>query len=250
MDNWPTALAVTIAGTVIAAIVLGALVWVSRRVSRRVTHQVRYHVELDVARMDIPHGVEAPWTFCFSGREPSAPTLPMNGNSDWWNWAHTQGGHDVAVTVLEVTLQAEGDAPIAIDPPEIDNHNAVPRSADAVAYGPEILGGNGIHTRRFLFTLRGDTVTREYMNELPPWEEDSDPLPAAFRLAKGDTERLLIVVLADDDLQHIWTIRIPIVHAGKRRWLKIRQPGRLPFVTYGHDGLRRRAWVSGWVDVP
>ncbi len=75
-------------------------------------------------------------------------------------------------------------------------------------YGPEGLGGNGIHSRRFVFKVQGERFTREYI-------EDPDERPGSLGIAKGETQRVLIVVQAMDDKRHVWTINIPVIYAGR-----------------------------------
>ncbi len=233
---------------VVAALVIGAGAIVltrSRRLLQRaiVGHDVTRHVETDVSRMEIDGGVEAPWLFCIRGSVPTSPPPVMDGNAAWWRWAHTQGGHDVRSTVLQVTLQAQGDGPISIEPPIMDSHKADPTSPEDVVYGPGGVGGNGIHSRRYRFTLDGESSSREYLGG--PNEQ-----PASFTIDKGETSRLLIVVMARDGKRHQWTLEIPLLHAGRRHSLQIRDDDR-PFVTYGGHGLPLRMWGGdGWMDSP
>ncbi len=145
--------------------------------------------------MDIPAGVEAPWTFWIHGK-PAPPARQLWGNAHWMEWAYSHGGSDVGSSVIQVTIQGGGQGPVSIDPPELTNHRALERSTDGAVYGPEGLGGNGIHSRRFVSKLQGERFIREYI-------EDPDERPGSLGIAKGETQRLLIVVQAMDDKRHV-----------------------------------------------
>lgn len=117
-------------------------------------------------------------------------------------------------------------------------------SADGAVYGPEGLGGNGSHSRRFIFKLDGERSTREYL-------EDPEERPAAFSIAKGEMQRVLIVVHATDDKGHLWAIDVPVIYAGQRQLLRVRCPDGSPFTTYGGRGLPVRMLVDGaWLESP
>lgn len=68
-------------------------------------------------------------------------------------------------------------------------------------------------------------------------------------MAQGDSQRLLIVVHATDDKRHLWSIDIPVIYAGRREVLEVRNAGRSPFITYGGRGLPVNMLVDGeWVE--
>lgn len=239
----PVVVALLVAG----ALALGGLIvfrpwkWIQRKTRG---HEVEVHVETDTQRMQIPAGVEAPAQYWFNGTPPAAPASASRGWSGhvWRAWARENGGEDVLTSVVQVTIQGGGDGPISVEAPELTNHKVVERAVDGAVYGPEGRGGNGIHSRRYIFTLDGSDVRRTYAG-------DPEERPAAFMLGKSETQRLLVVVRVLDHHRHLWTIDIPIIHAGVSKTLKVRADDSGTFITYGSHGAKVWMAVDGqWAE--
>lgn len=196
------------------------------------------HVETFMDHMSDVPVLSGPVSYVFADDNPPNPPAPHIGLPEWQRWAYENGGHDAQCSVIQVTLQGLSTDPVSIEPPNLIHHETTPVTNEKT-FGPGGLGGGGILPRNYQFTLKGTSVTRTF--------DPADERPQAFQLTAGETERLTILVQADDELRHTWSINVPYIRAGKRSVLEVARPAGQPFVTHG--GQRLTKWLSngsGW----
>jgi hypothetical protein len=237
---------VGIAIAVGAAVIVGVLGWIARPVFQRPQRALARAlagapIAVEVVTLvdemsDVP-ALEGPTSYAFSSFDPTrAKDIPI-GVTAWQRWAYERGGEDVATSVIQVTLQGTSDDPISIEAPVLEPHATTDRP-ETKRFGPGGLGGGGVMPRHFTFHLDGERVERTFEEEVSR--------PAAFMLAAGETERLVIQVEIHDDLRHEWGVRLPYVRRGSRQHLDIRRRDGSLFVTVGSRGLEHWFEEGRW----
>ena len=169
-----------------------------------------------------------PWVgfaYWFPDRLPQA--LPPPVAFDTWQWARRNGGIDVGVTVIQVTLQARSGASVVIE--------------DVLArrFRRETTGGVGV----VIPAGGADMSPRRFEVDLDSWDPpivefregpEGDPIPApSFQLAPGQTERFHIWVRAKRG-GYDWFLELPLLVNGERQTQTIGTRAK-PFTTVGWD---------------
>lgn len=230
-----------------AAAIIAVLGWLARPIFQRPQRALARSVSgapiaVEVVTLidemsDVPV-LEGPTSFVFRDLDPRhADDVPV-GVTAWQRWAYERGGEDVTTSVVQITLQGLSDDPISIESPVLDPHLVVPRTVTQ-RFGPGGLGGGGVMPRHYTFHIDGERVERTY--------DEDHQRPAAFTLAAGETERLVIQIEVLDDSRHEWGIQLPYVRRGNRGRLEIRCPGGgTRFATVGARGLEHWFDDGGW----
>ena len=234
-------------GVLVAVLAAGTLAVVGvllhkpyRRWRTRVgDHGVELHTELNPAHMDVAGGLQFAVSFYFPrGFDPSPPPRRL---VDWWEWAHDAGGEDANTSAVAVTIQGSEDEPVSVERPEI---TCVRSDAEpGVVCQPEGLGGAGIQPRHYVAELSDSgAVALRYV-------DPGDTRPAAFILARGETERLHIVVHAQVPGRFKWTLHVPIIHNGQRKLLAANDGRPFTMIGTASGTIRRLLWADGkWID--
>ncbi len=63
-----------------------------------------------------------------------------------------------------------------------------------------------------------------------------------FRMAKGDTEAVLVIAVASRD-RHDWSLELPVVADGYEFTLTVDDQGE-PFTTVGVEGIPSFSWFA------
>lgn len=238
----------TVVTSLVTAGLLVLLVILFRRKFRELRarigdHGIDLNVECNPANMDLT-GLHFPTSFYFPEDRDVPP--PPSRIIEWWSWAHSAGGEDVGFTVVTLTIQASDDGPVSIEKPRIDCIHE--DRVTGIIRGPEGMGGNGITPRWYRVELRGSGRVK------PVYLHPPDERPPAFSIAKGDTQRIMILAQAMTAGRFEWTLDIPIIFNGRRLYLSANREGR-SFVTIGSDehGPPRLIWAWGqghWIPIP
>ena len=146
---------------------------------------------------------------------------------DWSRWAYKNGGVDVGLTMIQLTIQARQRAAVVLDSPIA---RVVERTTVAHgAVGTYGAGGADLHPRHFRVELDlFDPPSIEYRNE--DYQSVSNP---AFKLASGDVERFHIWAYATSNELVEWTLELPVIVNGKRRLVQVDGPTDTSFRTLG-----------------
>lgn len=203
------------------------------------------HVERD---QQLVWANSPPWlSFAYAFRDglPSEPLPPVM--FDAWAWARRNGGVDMGLTMLQVTIQAKTDVSIVIEDVLIRNNRTDTRAAAGVILPAP--GGADLNPRRLDVDLdEWDPPIVEF--RLTP-EEEPGPVPA-LQLGAGQVERFHIWVKADRGWNE-WHIHMPLLVNGKRHDEFVGN-ARRPYVTAGWDvpakTYRLAAADGGWEIYP
>ena len=176
------------------------------------------------------------------GRPPSDE--PPEAGSDWSAWAYKRAGVGVAITMLQVTIQAKLKSTVVLDPPIVRVVDRKPVEGGIVAtYGA---GGADLHQRHFEVDLDVfDPPLVSYMDE--DLQVVSNP---GFKLAEGDVERFQIWAYARGSDLVEWPLELPVIVNGKRLIIPVQGPTDLSFRTLGSEsGVDERLRAGDeWVE--
>jgi hypothetical protein len=244
-----TTVLLSVLATVLAAIVIGALIWFFTPLRNR----------LETRRMALTgdHGLRVltyPTTESMSGLDPDqmlglqpfwltdsdyyiprdAPPAGPATKSEWTpQWAQSVGGEPAGWRHILVRIQATQDRTILLLPPTVDVEQT-PLSGGLII-GPEREpGGNGLMCRQFEVRLdpAGSTVT---------YHSDTQGETPQFKMSRGDTEAFLVIASATNG-RFEWVLDIPCLVDGEQVILRCDDHGQ-PFVTVGYEGLGRKWWM-------
>lgn len=161
---------------------------------------------------------------------------------DWSRWAYKNGGTDVGLSIVQLTLQAKQHATVVLDPPIVRVLGRSPIAHGAVGtYGA---GGADLHPRHFKVELDiFDPPVIEYVNE--DYQSVSNP---AFTLVSGEVERFHIWAYATSETLVEWTLELPVIVNGKRRLVQVDGPTDTIFRTVGreHGLTESMSYGRGW----
>ena len=169
-----------------------------------------------------------PWVgfaYCFEDGLPLEP--PPSVAFDSWQWARRNGGVNMGISVLQVTLQARSGVSVVIEDVLARNVRRNKSGGVGVVFPA---GGASLCPRRFDVDLDAWS---------PPIVEfrvgaDADPIPApSFQLAPGETERFHIWVRARHGWND-WSVQLPLLVNGRRQYQDIGTEAK-PFTTVGSD---------------
>jgi hypothetical protein len=185
-----------------------------------------------------------PWvgfSYYFTAGLPSGE--PPTVGVDWGQWAYKRGGIDVALTMMQVTIQAKLNSTVILDPPIVRVVDRHPVSGGVIAtYGA---GGADLVPRHFEVDLdMFDPPHVSYMNE--DQQVGSSP---GFKLASGDVERFHVRAYAMGGELVEWTLELPMIVNGKRLTLPVAGPTSRRFRTLGGECGVKELLRSGdqWV---
>lgn len=245
--DWPSTLVGAVIGVVVGGLVNPFLApWARRaeRVGESVAGDDPVDVLVDTDQAVIWAGAP-PWvgfSYYFAAGIPD--NEPPETGFDWSRWAYKNGGVDVAITMLQVTLQAKLKSTVVLDAPivRLVDRKRV-EEGDIATYGA---GGADLHPRHFEVDLdMFDPPVVSYMNE------DVQVVPnPAFKLAAGDVERFHVWAYARGSDLVEWTLDLPVIVNGRRLVLPVQGPTDLGFRTLGSDsGVRERLRVGNdWIE--
>lgn len=225
-------------GGVVIGGVAGPLVepWSRRlqRLGRRAALEkpVDVHVEWDQA---VIWSGWPPWmsfSNYFASELPSEP--PPEDGRDWSGWADRNGGVDLGLSMLRLTIVAKSDATVVLDTPMVSQKvRPVPPGVGVLKPAP---GGPDVNPRRYEIKL--DMGERPWVE----FQDESSPRPApSWLLNKGDVEQLHIWARAEDDQLHEWVMELPLLVAGRRVRIPVDRGGK-PFVTVGQAHPHQHLW--------
>lgn len=184
-----------------------------------------------------------PWVgfrYYFADELPS--NAPPAVGFDWSKWAYKHGGVDVALTIVQITIQARFEAAVVLDAPIIRVDGRSKIAGGVIAACPA--GGADLTPRRFEVDLEWNPPLVDYMDQ----DQKAVPNPA-FKLGAGDVERFHIWVRAHSDDLVEWTLELPVIVNGKRVTLPINGPVDFSFRTAGSEVPASEWYRSGdqWV---
>jgi len=227
--------------------VLGPLVqpWSRRieRLGRRLWRErpVSVHIEWDQA---VIWAGQPPWVSFsnyFQGDLPSED--PPVAGVDWSRWAERNGGFDLGLTMLRVTVFAETDATVVLETPIVRGTTRdVPPGVGVLWPAP---GGADLSPRRYSIQLDSGPYPARvtYMEQDPG--VDPPQVPPTWTLARGEVAQLHIWAKADTGGLHAWTMQLPLLIDGRRKLMDVDKDGE-PFMTVGrHHGHRDLMWRDG-----
>lgn len=169
---------------------------------------------------------------------------PPEAGFDWSAWAYKRAGVDVAITMLQVTIQAKLKSTVVLDAPIVRVVDRKPVEGGIVATCGA--GGADLHPRHFEVDLDTfDPPLVNYMNE----DLQVAPNPG-FPLAEGDVERFHIWAHARGSDLVEWTLELPVIVNGKRFIVPVQGPTDVSFRTLGSEsGVDERlragdAWIE------
>lgn len=149
---------------------------------------------------------------------------------DWHAWAVRNGGIDVGLTMVQVTIQAKLDVSVVLGTPIV----RIVDTADASTAGVmarRLTGGADLTPRRYEIELGiTDPPLVYYIND----EAGENTPPPSFRLAAGDAEQLQIWAKAHDNTWYDWTITLPVIVDGVRKLVNLTDD-RGPLSTVGDN---------------
>lgn len=228
--DWVSVLSGAVVGGVVGVLLtpfLGPWARRAERAGRAVAAETPVDVLVDTDQAVIWAG-SPPWVgfgYYFSGGLPSED--PPEVSFDWSQWAYKHGGVDVALTMLQVTIQAKLSATVVVDAPIVRVVDRRAVAGGAIATCPA--GGADIVPRQFEVDLdMFDPPVVSYMNE----DQQVVPNPS-FKLASGDVERFHIWAYAKGTDLVEWTLELPMIVNGARVVHSIAGPTDLSFRTLG-----------------
>lgn len=186
-----------------------------------------------------------PWLSFAYAFPDGLPTEPRPAISfDAWQWAHRNGGFDLGLSMMQVTIQARSDVSIVIEDVLIRNTRTDRRAKVGVLFAAA--GGAEVDPRRLDVDL--DAFDPPVVDFIWAPNEEPGPVPA-LQLGTGQVERFHIWVKADASWNE-WHIHLPLLVNG-RRIDKFIGSARKPFVTVGWSAVEQtsRAETHGtWSD--
>lgn len=197
-------------------------------------HGVRLDAERNLALSRV-YSPSATTRYYFESEGPvSDPPAQLD---DWWHWAHSQGGEDVSVTAVVLTVQSTADVTVVVDPPQVLVASREIRHG--IIRTPEGLGGGQVVPRRFYIELRGEgQIEGRFLDEA-----ENEVEHPSFKMARGDTERIEVFAFARDDRRYEWRLVVPMIVNGHK--VDIRVNEKSPYVTIGPEGIPKTLM---WVD--
>ncbi len=184
------------------------------------------HVEQDPAIIWVGTPDWVPFSVYF--REVLHLPPPPDDRTEWLAWAKRQGGKDVFVTQLSVTMQAKTDVAVVVEGVRAKSRTR-PVTEGYVVTRPT--GGAGLSPRHFSVDLDWgpDPVVTFY-------GDGGEPAPVpTMRIAAGDIERFQIWAEASQGW-HDWSLELLLLVEGRRMTVPINNNGA-PFTTVGQEGL-------------
>jgi len=245
--DWLSILLAAVAGVVVGVLLtpfLGPWARRAERAGRAVAGETPVDVLTDTDQAVIWAG-SPPWvgfSYYFEDGLPSEE--PPEVCFDWSQWVYKRGGVDVALTMLQVTIQAKLNATVVIDTPIVRIVDRVAVERGVIATCPA--GGADIVPRHFEVDLdMFDPPVISYMNE-----DHQVVRSPGFKLASGDVERFHIWAYAKGSELVEWTLELPLIVNGTRMVHPIQGPTDLSFRTLGREaGVGEELLRSGhdWI---
>lgn len=170
-----------------------------------------------------------PWlSFAYTFPHGLPTEAPPSVSFDAWEWAHRNGGVDMGLTMLQVTIQARSDVSVVIEDVLIRNKRTTATAVAGVLFAAA--GGASLEPRRLDVDLDGfDPPIVDFR-----FRSDGEPgsVPA-LQLGAGQVERFHVWVKAAHGWNE-WHIHMPLLVNG-RRIDRFIGTAREPFVTVGWD---------------
>jgi hypothetical protein len=214
----------------------------AERVGRKVFREKPVDVRVDWDQANIWAGY-LPWVgFAnyFPGDLP-AEEPPQDGKQ-WSRWADHNGGYDLRLTMLVVTVVARTDVTVVLETPRVKAVRKDVPEGVGVLWSPA--GGGNISPRRYDIDLSADDSPRVYYHGNEGARPEREPQPApSWKLAAGDVEKLHIWATAEDDKMYEWTMELPLLVDGRRVLIPVDRDGK-PFITVGENHPHRYLWRS------
>ena len=207
-----------------------------QRLGRRAALErpVDVHVEWDQAAIWSGLPPWMPFSNYFEGELPGE--VPPEVGRDWSAWAERNGGVDLGVSMLRLTIVAKAGATVVLDTPMV-SHKVRPVPAGIGVLKPAQGGRNRPTPLRDL--------ARRWRASVVAFRDEGEPRPApSWLLNAGDVEQLHIWAHAHDDQLHEWTMELPLLVDGRRVRVPVDHGGR-PGITVGNAHPHKQLWRPG-----
>lgn len=180
-----------------------------------------------------------PWlsfAYAFPGGLPSEPA--PSSSFDAWQWAHRNGGVDMGLSMLQVTIHARSDVSVVIEDVLVRTKRTDRTPEAGVLFAAA--GGAELDPRRLDVDLDASDPPIVEFRFRP--NDDPGPVPA-LQLAAGQIERFHVWVKADHGW-HEWYMHLPLLVNGKRddHFIGTREK---PFILAGWDTPRMTYALDG-----